>query len=220
MKKQFVLNTSILLIALSPVIYLLATWSSIPETFVTKFEFNEAFEEVQSKKTLLIATIVLSVVSACLYVLMRNLKKIDPKVTDETPKSAFHKLGLFITLFLVIIDYLLILLAQNQMVINTKVVIAVFGFVVVIIGNYMNNLKPNYIAGIRLPWTLNDPENWRKTHHLAGKLWFAGGILIIVFSFFLSKQFLIPFVTTLLIVLVVIPGIFSYKIYRRKKLPQ
>jgi uncharacterized membrane protein len=220
MKKQFVINTSVLLIAISPIIYLLFVWSSVPETFVTKFEFNEAFEKVQSRKALLISTIVLSAASACLYLVMRNLKKIDPKVTDETPTSAFHKLGLFITLFLVTINYFLILSAQNQLIINANVAIAVFGFVVVIIGNYMNNLKPNYVAGIRLPWTLNDPENWRKTHQLAGKLWFAGGIIIIVFSSFLTTQFLFPFVFALLAVIVVVPAIFSYKIYRRKKLLQ
>jgi uncharacterized membrane protein len=94
--------------------------------------------------------------------------------------------------------------------------IAFFGVLVMIIGNYMNSLKPNYVAGIRLPWTLKDPENWRKTHQLAAKLWFVGGMLLIVSSFLLSKEFLIPFTIFLLVVLVVIPGIFSYEIYRRK----
>jgi uncharacterized membrane protein len=216
MKKQFMINMSILSIAVSPMLYLLIVWNSIPPSFTTRFEFNQAFEKVQSRESLLIAAVILSVVSALLYILMRNLKKVDPNVTDETPTSSFNKLGLTLALFFVVLNYFLILSAKNQIVINTKVAIAGFGLLIMIIGNYMNNLKPNYVAGIRLPWTLNDAENWRKTHQLAGKIWFAGGIILIVASFLLSKSFLIPTVIILLVSLVIIPGVYSYKIYRNK----
>ena len=42
----------------------------------------------------------------------------------------------------------------------------------------MNNIKPNYFVGIRTPWNLEDETNWRKTHHLASKVWFFGGLII------------------------------------------
>lgn len=216
MKKQSIVNLLIVLIALSPLGYLYMHWQTIPESFVAEFEFNRAFEKVQSKRTLLIAVIILSIVSIALYLLMRNLKKVDPKVTDSTPKSSFHKLGIVITLFLIIMNYVLILSVKNGWIIETNIAIAFFGILVMLIGNYMNNLKPNYVAGIRLPWTLNDPDNWRKTHQLAGKLWFAGGILLVIISFLLPKALLLPFMIGLLVVLVIIPGVYSYKIYRSK----
>ena len=31
----------------------------------------------------------------------------------------------------------------------------------------------------RTPWTLEDEDNWRKTHHLASKIWFIGGLIMI-----------------------------------------
>ena len=216
MKKQFIVNLLIVLIALSPIGYLFLTWGSIPVTFITKFEFNQSFEKIQSRSTLLTATIVLSAVSTLLYLLMRNLKKIDPNVSDDTPKSSFHKLGIIITLFLVIVNFFLILSAKNGWTINTNIAIAFLGLLVMLIGNYMNNLKPNYFAGIRLPWTLNDHDNWRKTHRLASKLWFTGGILLIIISFLFPKTLLIPAMITLMVVLVVIPSIYSYSIHRRK----
>src|SRR3979411_446215 len=108
MKKQFLVNLLIVVIALSPIGYLFIAWHSIPDTFVTRFEFSQTFEKIQSRSTLLTATLVLSGVSALLYLLMRNLKKVDPKVNDDTPKSSFHKLGLIITLFLVILNYFFI----------------------------------------------------------------------------------------------------------------
>jgi uncharacterized membrane protein len=216
MKKQLIINVLIVLIALSPLGYLFIAWHSIPETFVTKFEFNQSFEKVQSRETLLTSTIILSVVAALLYLLMRNLKKVDPKVDEATPKSSFHKLGLIITLFLVIVNYFFVLSAKNDWVISTNVAVAFFGLLIAFIGNYMNNLKPNYIAGIRLPWTLNDHENWRRTHRFASKLWFIGGIVLIIISFLLSKILLIPAMISVLVVLVLIPSIYSYSLYRSK----
>ena len=216
MKKQLIINLLIVLVALSPLGYLFVTWNSIPGTFVTKFEFPVSFEKIQSRESLLRATTMLSVVSALIYLLMRNLKKIDPNVNEATPKSSFRKLGLIITLFLVILNYFIILSVRNAWIISTHIAVAFFGLLVVCIGNYMNNLKPNLVAGIRLPWTLKDPENWRKTHRLASKLWFTGGIILIVISFLLPGDLLIPVMITLLIILGIIPAIYSYRLYRNK----
>jgi uncharacterized membrane protein len=165
----------------------------------------------------MMATISLAVGGAGLYILMRNLRRVDPKVNEATPKGAFHKLGLTITFFLVILNYFFISSVKNEWIINTAVLVAFIGLFISMVGNYMNNLKPNYFAGIRLPWTLNDPENWRRTHSLAGKIWFAGGILLIIISFLLSEYLLIPFIVTVFVIIVIIPCIYSYRIYRRKQ---
>ena len=216
MKKQLLINTSVVLIALSPLIYLLFAWNAIPLSYTTRFEFNEVVEKVQSRNSLLMATIILSVVCALLYVLMRNLQKVDPKVTTQTPASAFHRLGLAITLFLVVMNYFFIISAEKQLVVNSVVGIRVFGLFILIIGNYMNNLKPNFVAGIRLPWTLNDPENWRKTHQLAGKTWFAGGITLVVSSFILPVSLIIPVAIIVFTILVFVPMVYSYQLYRKR----
>jgi hypothetical protein len=216
MKRQFIINALVVLIALSPIAYLLTSWDSIPETFTTRIELKKSYIETQTRQELLAATLSLAIGGAALYILMRNLKRVDPRVNDTTPKSAFHKLGLTITLFLTIMNYFFISAVKNEWIINTPVLVAFTGLLVLMIGNYMNNLKPNYFAGIRLPWTLNDPENWRRTHSLAGKLWFASGILIIIISFLLPEYLLIPFLVAVFVVIVLIPGIYSYRIYRRK----
>ena len=216
MKKQYIKNLLVIVLAISPLVYLYFSWQAIPEKFVTKFEFSQAIEKIQSRNSLLIATIVQSVLSILLYLLMRNLKRIDPKVNEATPKSSFNKLGLSITIFLIILNFFIIQTAISGWVINANMGSGFFGALIILIGNYMNNLKPNFIAGIRLPWTLNDPENWRKTHQLAGKLWFAAGILLVVISFLLPKSILIPTMISLLVLIVIIPSFYSYRIYRNK----
>jgi uncharacterized membrane protein len=52
------------------------------------------------------------------------------------------------------------------------------GLLFMVLGNEMGRLKPNWFAGIRTPWTLSDPENWRRTHRFGGKIFFVAGLLI------------------------------------------
>ncbi|NCT74478.1 MAG: SdpI family protein [Chitinophagaceae bacterium] len=86
-----------------------------------------------------------------------------------------------------------------------------------ILGNYMFNLKPNYFAGMRLPWTLHDEENWKETHRLAGKLWFAGGILILLLAFLLPSRVVLIVFISITMIITFIPMAYSYMLYRQKQ---
>jgi uncharacterized membrane protein len=219
MKKQSMINMLVILFAISPVIYLLLTWNSVPETIVTRFEYGSTIEDKQGKEALMIATVAISAVSVLLYLLLRNLERVDPRVTESTPKSGFNRLGFIMCVFMTIGNFLFLWSIKNSATINVNVIFAGVGVLISIAGNYMNNLKPNYVAGIRLPWTLNDPENWRKTHHLAGKLWFLGGILIVIISIVAPGRLLTPLMIIVVLAISVIPGIYSYRIHRNRVHP-
>ena len=82
----------------------------------------------------------------------------------------------------------------------------------IVIGNYMPKCKQNYTMGIKLPWTLADEDNWNRTHRLAGYVWTAGGILMLIMGFFhLAYLFFLVFMA-----MVLIPSVYSYLIYRKK----
>lgn len=53
------------------------------------------------------------------------------------------------------------------------------GIFFLITGNYMKTIKHNYFLGIRVPWTLESEENWKKTHYLGSYIWVIGGLLLI-----------------------------------------
>ena len=83
----------------------------------------------------------------------------------------------------------------------------------VILGNYLPKCRQNFTMGYRLPWTLNDEDNWNKTNRLAGYVMVLGGILIIIMSFFdLAFWAVILFVGAILI----IPSVYSFLLYRKK----
>lgn len=94
------------------------------------------------------------------------------------------------------------------------------GGIFIVVGNYLPKSRQNYTIGIRLPWTLTDPDNWNKTHRLAGYLWIIGGFVMIVIAFMATKlrpSVGVPLVLLLVLLLSGIPAIYSYVMYHRKR---
>lgn len=85
------------------------------------------------------------------------------------------------------------------------------GIIFIILGNYLPKCRQNYMIGYRLPWTLNNRENWNRTNRLAGYIMVIGGLITIIASFF-NVAFYALLVVVL--VLVVVPFIYSFLIYR------
>ena len=93
---------------------------------------------------------------------------------------------------------------------------AFFGALFLVMGNYMPKAKPNHTFGIRFSWTLQNEENWVKTHRFAGKVWFIGGLVMVVSTFLPMKWNLFVF-PAIILLLVALPLICSYKIYKAHK---
>lgn len=89
------------------------------------------------------------------------------------------------------------------------------GVLFIIIGNYLPKCRQNYTVGIKLPWTLNDEENWNRTHRFAGWMWMIGGLLFIVSAFVNVRGMWTTLVLMLLMIFV--PLIYSFVHYVRHK---
>lgn len=88
------------------------------------------------------------------------------------------------------------------------------GLLFIVIGNYLPKCKRNSTIGIKVPWAMENDENWNATHRFGGKLWAAGGLVIIVGGLLPGKA--MPFVLLPVIVLLaVVPAGYSYLYYRK-----
>lgn len=87
-----------------------------------------------------------------------------------------------------------------------------FGLMFMVIGNLLPKCKRNYFIGIKVPWALNNDENWNKTHRFAGKVWVAGGAIIAATAVF--ANYIVFFVLTL--VMVIVPTMYSYLYFLRQ----
>ena len=82
------------------------------------------------------------------------------------------------------------------------------------LGWYMPKFRQNYFVGFKLPWTLENEDNWNETHKVAGKVWLIGGLFQAIASFTLSSKLgFICFITATAI-MVIIPTIFSYRMFK------
>ena len=91
------------------------------------------------------------------------------------------------------------------------------GLLFAYMGNILHSIKPNYFAGFRLPWTLESEENWRATHLLASKIWFAGGILIAILALLIKPIIMFFVMIGIVLVMAIIPTVYSYRMFTRSK---
>ena len=116
--------------------------------------------------------------------------------------------------FLSILGIIITYSATGNSLSITKLLLPFLGIVFSIMGWYMPKLHQNYFAGFKLPWTLENADNWEQTHKVAGKVWLYGGILQAVGTLALpSTPAFILFITTI-VIMVVIPTIFSYRMFK------
>jgi uncharacterized membrane protein len=83
------------------------------------------------------------------------------------------------------------------------------------IGWFMPKFRQNYFAGVRLPWTLDNTDNWNATHKMAGKVWMIGGCVAALSGFVFDSEIAIGVFFGILMVMIAIPVVFSYRMFRR-----
>lgn len=206
------------LVALVPAIYLATRWNSLPETVAIHFDLKGNPDRYGSKTDLLLLVGFFSLMTVGVYFLLSNIYKIDPKRYAAENKERLQRMGFAVGIFLAAVCCVIIYsTVKGSIEFGLRYIFAGVGLLFSLIGNYMHNIKPNYFAGLRMPWTLNNEDNWRKTHLLAGKLWFAGGLLIAILCMLLPDTFSIIIFFTLIMILVIIPAVYSYRLYKKNK---
>lgn len=209
---------ALILIAI-PFIFTAIQYSGLPETIPVHFGPDGKADGFGPKSSIWIHTSILSVIGLGVYLLISNLHKIDPKKSAQVSLETFKSLATLILLFLTIINLSISLSMSNQSLGFgiEKIVLPAVGCLIAVMGYFMRDIKPNYFIGLRLPWTLEDEENWAATHQLAAKLWLPGGLVMAVTA--IIFPFMVAFITTIAITLIIvlIPSIFSFRYYRKKQ---
>ncbi|MDQ3551180.1 MAG: SdpI family protein [Bacteroidota bacterium] len=217
MKKNYTLvNIIMFVVALLPLGYLAIVWNALPPQVPVHFDAQMKPDRISNKSELWIMSSILAGASMLVYFLLQKIYLIDPKRKNKTGIETFNKLGAGLVIFFAALNILIIISAQKAGVNLERLLFPLIGLLFVFLGNYMPALKPNYFAGIRLPWTLSDDENWRKTHQLGGKIWFWGGLVFSILSLFLPKEIILPIFITTVLIMILIPGIYSYTLFRSK----
>ena len=207
-------------LCLIPFIYLLIVWNNMPIKVPTHFDIEGKANNFGSKTELAGILFFMFLISTGIIVLLNNLSKIDPKRSYTTSSAILNKISLTISAFIGIISIYMIHTAANYTDTSStspKLIMVLVSLLFVAMGNFMNNIKPNYFIGIRTPWNLEDGDNWRRTHHLGARIWFFGGLVMLALILILPEKFSHYILIACLIPMCAIPFGYSYSMFKNKK---
>jgi uncharacterized membrane protein len=190
-----------------PFIYMATIWKTLPAVVPTHFGLDGTPNGWSDKTSLPYMIGGLGIGS---YLLMLLIPYFDPKNKMAQMGDKYYSIRLLMTVFISALSTY-ILYVSNKGNINPNLLIALIGAFYVVLGNYLQSVKPNYFIGIRTPWTLENEETWRKTHRLGGRLWLVGGLVTILIAFFTKNNTFLGIsfgIVTAIVTL--IPIIYSY----------
>lgn len=90
----------------------------------------------------------------------------------------------------------------------------IIGIIFIVTGNFMPRFKPNYTVGIKTPWTLANEEVWIRTHRLGSRIFFFGGLAVLL-SAFLPSAVSSAVMFALIAACVLIPTAASFIYYKK-----
>lgn len=150
-----------------------------------------------------------------IYLILYITPKIDPKRKNYQQFSRSYQIifQTILILFFLINLFVLFTSLGYQSNLHSFVPILV-GLLFIIFGNYMQTVKPNWFIGIRTPWTIDNPEVWRKTHRLGAKIFIIFGFFFMTISF-IPEALILPVILISVLVVALIPAGYSYYLYRK-----
>ncbi len=201
-----------LAVSLLPFVYLAYIWPSLPQSVPMHWNASGEIDHWGDKSETLMIPILMTGLA---YVLFLILPKIDPKGKLESMGNKLNSFRMILTCFMSVLSlYVLYSIKTHNA--DPKMLFPLLGLLFAFLGNYMKTMKPNYFIGFRTPWTLENEEVWKKTHKMGGMLWFIGGLLM-TFTFLLEGKTQLYTFMAILVVITIIPVVYSYLEFQKQK---
>ncbi len=201
----------IIIIALIPALVLWLNWQALPDQLPTHWNYKGVADDYGPKY-------ILPIITAGVYLLMLFIPLIDPRKKNyDIFSNTYYKLRIILVFFIAAISVATMAKGLGYNIQLNKMIHMAVTLMFVVLGNYMGNIRPNWFIGVRTPWTLENDEVWKRTHRLAGKLWFWGGLVAFILTFFIKIEDIGIVILGLVVPLAVVPIIYSYIIYKQIK---
>ena len=198
------------IVILLPILVGAILWDALPQEVAMHWGLNGAENGWSGKAVTVFAMPLLLLAGHWIAIAVTAL---DPRNKDQTRKA----MGLlfwicpFISLFASAMVY------ANAFGMNygrNAILTIVLGLMFVVIGNLLPKCKRNHTMGIKVKWALESDANWNATHRFGGKVWVIGGLLLVPCGFLPGE--VVHYVSfAAIIILAIIPGVYSWLYYRR-----
>jgi len=151
---------------------LAALMPSLPETIPTHWNFANEVDGWGPRWSIL----AMGALPLATWLLMKVAPLIDPRrEAYARHKRAYTVIAAVLCFALLPVAWIVAAAALGYAIDVGLLVRIVVGALLIVLGNFMGKLKPNYFVGIRTPWTLADAEVWRRTHRRGAVVFIAMG---------------------------------------------
>ena len=200
------------LVILLPIAVGLMMWNALPEEIAAHWSFNGSVDGWNSRA---FAVFAMPLIMLAGHWICITVTALDPKNKNQTRKA----MDLIFWIFPFCSLFASAMVFANAFGMNMgrgTIFTVALGLMFIVIGNLLPKCKRNYTMGIKVKWALENDENWNATHRFGGKVWVVGGLILMLCGFLPGA--VIHYVSfAIIMILAIIPGIYSYRYYRRQK---
>lgn len=201
----------LVLLTLIPIAYLGYTYSSLAIEIPIHWDIEGKVDGYGKKSSLL----VLAVIPLAIYFLFSISPKIDPKKGLTMMGNKYQKIKNAVVIFMSTAIIYFLYLSANPKDFDSSLLSIAIGVLYVILGNYFKTIRTNYFIGIRTPWTIKNELVWKITHDISGKLWFIGGIVIILYTLIGWEIYNLHILLLVTALIIIFPVLYSYLVYKK-----
>jgi uncharacterized membrane protein len=164
----------------------------------------------------LIGLLLLPAITIGIAALFAVIPRVEPRRANlERSSTAYRATWIGVVTLLGVIQAAIIAAALGATFEVDRVVLVGVGALFIVIGNYLPKVRPNYMMGIRTPWTLTSDVSWQKTHRLGGRLFVLEGLAFLVLGLVgASPQWMVVAIVGAVVILVAVLFAYSYQVWK------
>jgi len=138
------------------------------------------------------AAVLIPAIVLVMAVVFAVLPRIDPRRANYAKFGpAYWTIANAVLAVIAAIHVVLLMKALGWQIDMTRVAMAGVGALLVLVGNLMTRIRPNWFVGIRTPWTLSSETVWRRTHRFGGAAFVIAGVCLVAAGFVAERWALV-----------------------------
>ena len=149
-------------------------WPVAPESFPVHFDLLGQPDRYGSKAEGLLA---MPIVALLTYAVLRWLPRLDPARANYAAfGAAYSTIRVAVMLVFAAIHAALLLPLIGIPVDQAMAIRVIVGALLIALGAVLGKIRPNWLVGVRTPWTLASKQSWVRSHRLAGWVFILSGV--------------------------------------------
>lgn len=197
---------------LLPILVGAILWNQLPDSLMTHFGADGNPDGAMKKG---VAIVVLPLILLALHLVCLIATVLDKNQQNQN-KKALGMVYWIVPAISLFVNGLMYAMALGHTMDVGSWCFVLMGVLFIGMGNYLPKTKQNRTLGIKISWTLQNEENWNKTHRLAGKIWVICGVVTLL-AVFLPLAWAVAVSVVAMLAAIIVPYAYSYNIYKAHK---